>query len=288
MKLNASSKRNKLIVLVSLWLALLLASIAVPVQAAGPNRWPNSMASTGDSITRAFNTGTVWFTDATWNSWSTGTNRSVDSHYLRILANNHRILGKHYNDARSGAKMIDLNSQINRVVWQKVDYVTILMGANDICTSSEDTMTPTATFTAQFQQAMTNLTKGLPKARIFVASIPDIYHLWDILHTNYQAVFTWDIFSICQSMLANPTSTYQGDVDRRARVRQHNIELNAQLADVCAHYTLCRFDNNAVFNTAFTTSDVSTIDYFHPSLNGQAKLAGVSWTATMAGFNFGG
>jgi hypothetical protein len=68
-------------------------------------------------------------------------------------------------------------------------------------------------------------------------------------------------------MLANPTSTYQGDVDRRARVRQHNIELNAQLADVCAHYTLCRFDNNAIFNPAFTISDVSTKDYFHPSMS---------------------
>jgi hypothetical protein len=113
MKLKTSSKGYKLIVLVSLWSALLLASIAGPVQAAGPNSWPNSMASTGDSITQAFNTGTVWLTDATWNSWSTGTNSNVDSHYLRILANNPRILGKHYNDARSGAKMIDLNSQIN-------------------------------------------------------------------------------------------------------------------------------------------------------------------------------
>ena len=36
--------------------------------------YPNSIASTGDSITRAFNTGSVPFTDAPANSWSTGTN----------------------------------------------------------------------------------------------------------------------------------------------------------------------------------------------------------------------
>jgi PKD repeat protein len=41
---------------------------------------------------------------------------------------------------------------------------------------------------------------------------------------------------------------------------------------------LARFDNNAVFNTKFTKSDVSG-DYFHPSVAGQAKLASVSWAA---------
>ena len=48
--------------------------------------YPNAIASTGDSITRAFNTGTLPFTDAPANSWSTGTNNTVLPHYLRILA----------------------------------------------------------------------------------------------------------------------------------------------------------------------------------------------------------
>lgn len=39
-----------------------------------------------------------------------------------------------------------------------------------------------------------------------------------------------------------------------------------------------RWGGNAVFNTAFTASDVSG-DYFHPSTAGQAKLAAVSWAA---------
>ncbi len=83
-------------------------------------------------------------------------------------------------------------------------------------------------------------------------------------------------------MLANPTSTKRADVNRRAAVRQRNIDFNTQLAQVCATYTNCIFDNNAIFNTAFTTSDVSTIDYFHPSVAGQKKLANTAWTA--AGF----
>jgi hypothetical protein len=84
-------------------------------------------------------------------------------------------------------------------------------------------------------------------------------------------------------MLANPRSTAQADLDRRARVRQREIDFNTQLAQVCAQYVHCRFDGNTVFNTAFTASDVSTRDYFHPSLAGQTKLASVSWSA---GFDF--
>ena len=49
------------------------------------------------------------------------------------------------------------------------------------------------------------------------------------------------------------------------------------LKNVCGLYTQCRFDNHAVFNTAFTAGDVSTRDYFHPSVAGQAKLAAGTW-----------
>ena len=82
-------------------------------------------------------------------------------------------------------------------------------------------------------------------------------------------------------MLANPWSNSSADVARRARVRQRNIDYNTVLGQVCATYTLCRFDSNAVFNTAFVRSDVTTRDYFHPSVNGQAKLAAITWNAAV-------
>jgi hypothetical protein len=104
-----------------------------------------------------------------------------------------------------------------------------------------------------------------------------------VLKDNYWARLAWRAYGICQSMLANPRSTAQADIDRRARVRQREIDFNTQLAQVCAQYIHCRFDGNAVFNTAFTASDVSTRDYFHPSLAGQTKLARVSWSV---GFDF--
>ena len=245
---------------------------------AGLNGYPSSMAATGDSITRAFNTGFVPFTDAPWNSWSTGALRPW-THYRRILAANPQIFGRNYNNARSGARVADLERQAGITVLQGVEYVTILIGANDACASSEAAMTPVAEFRAQFERAMTTLSAGLPAARILVVSIPDPYRLWLILHDDPRAVLAWRLTGFCRSMLERPTSTAPVDETRRQRVRQRVVDFNGQLNQVCAFYVQCRFDGNAVFDYPFRTEHVSTRDYFHPSLAGQRTLAEVTWAA---------
>jgi lysophospholipase L1-like esterase len=175
--------------------------------------------------------------------------------------------------------MADLPGQMATVATQKAGYVTVLMGANDVCTSSESTMTSVDAFRASFTQALQTVTAGSPSTLVSVSSIPNIYQLWSVLKGNSSARFVWSLFGVCQSMLANPTSTKQADIDRRARVLQRETDFNAVLAQVCAQFTQCRFDGNAVFNTTFTASDVTTRDYFHPSISGQKKLAAVSWSA---------
>ncbi|MGH3649001.1 MAG: SGNH/GDSL hydrolase family protein [Micromonosporaceae bacterium] len=244
---------------------------------------PNSMAGLGDSITRAFNA-CGWYFDCTSRSWSTGSYSTVNSHYRRILAKNPAIYGKNHNDARSGAKMTDLAGQAGTAAGQGVEYVTIEMGANDACTSSESTMTAVATYRSQLDAALARLKSGLPNAKVFIASVPDIKRLWYIGKDNSDAVSTWNGFGICQSMLANPRSTAQADEDRRNRVRQRVIDFNTQLAQACTNYGAnCRFDGNAVFNYPFVLSQVSTWDYFHPNVSGQAVLASTSYAA---GFNW--
>jgi lysophospholipase L1-like esterase len=241
--------------------------------------YPNSMASTGDSITQAYNTGFFPFTDNPSASWSTGTDSSVNSHYLRLLALNPAISGQAHNDSRSGARMVDLNGQMATVVGQHVDYVTVLMGGNDVCQPTVAQMTSVDDFRAQFTAAMTTVTTGSPAARVYIVSIPNVYQLWSTLKDNAAARFVWSIFGVCQSMLANPLSTSKRDVRRRDQVLQREIKFNTVLEQVCSNYPQCRFDGNAVFNFAFPASDVSTRDYFHPSLAGQHDLAAGSWSA---------
>ena len=260
--------------------AAVIAVAAAPAPAAAQTAEPipNSMSSLGDSITRGFNA-CGWYVDCPSRSWSTGDYASVKSHYSRILTKNSLISGKNYNDSRSGAKMVDLDGQAATAVSRGVDYVTIEMGANDACTSSESAMTPVSTYRSQFQAAINRISGALPNARIFVGSVPDIKRLWFIGKDSSSARSAWSAYKICQSMLANPTSTAQVDVDRRNRVQQRVIDFNTQLSQVCAATPHCKFDGNAIFNYPFVLSQVSGWDYFHPNTAGQTVLADTSYRA---------
>ncbi|NJP33851.1 SGNH/GDSL hydrolase family protein [Micromonospora thermarum] len=268
--------RRALATLASLVTLVLIAATPAVADSGPP---PNSMASLGDSITRGFNA-CGWYTDCTSRSFSTGDYSTVNSHYLRIRAVNPTINGRNHNDARSGAKSADMYGQAGTAVSQGVGYVTMLIGANDACTSSESSMTSVATFRANIDSALNRLKAGLPTAKVFLISVPDIHRLWFVGKDNGSARSAWSLFGICQSMLANPTSTAQADVDRRNRVRQRVIDFNTQLAAACAAYGAnCLFDNNAVFGYPFTLSQLSGWDYFHPNTSGQQVLASVSYAA---------
>lgn len=265
------------------WLAALVAATMLiglaPAAAATAPPLPGSIAAVGDSISQAASTGGSLGTDYPANSWSTGTNSTVNSHYLRLLALNSGIADKNYNRSVSGAKMADLAGQMQTAAALQPDYLTVLIGGNDLCTDTAAQMTEVIDFRLQFETAMARLASDSPNTNIYLSSIPNVYHLWELFKGNWWARLIWSAGNICQSLLANPTSTNQTDVARRAMVAERNVDYNAQLAQVCAAYATCRWDGNAAYNTVFTTSDASG-DYFHPSIAGQAKLAAVSWAAS--------
>jgi lysophospholipase L1-like esterase len=273
--MNSGGKlRGRSFVMVVAAVAMVV-GLVTPANAAPP--LPSSMAAIGDSITQAFDVCCI-YGDHPGKSWSTGTDQgdTILSQYERILASNPAIAGNGHNDAVTGATMADAAGQAATAVSQQVQYVTILMGANDACTSSIDTMTSVADFQARFQAAMDTLEAGLPAdAHVFVASVPNVYRLWKVLHTNLLAQAVWAAAQICQSLL----STSNTEQERRTvalRVR----DFNTVLAAVCAQYANCLYDGSTVFNFAFKASQVSTLDYFHPSVYGQTALARVTWTAS--------
>jgi lysophospholipase L1-like esterase len=237
---------------------------------------PDSIAGIGDSITRATDV-CCWYGDHPPQSWSTGGGAldGIQSHYERLRALNPAISGRNYNDARAGARMRDAAAQAQTAVAQQARYVTILMGANDVCTSSPSTMTSVDDFRAQFSAAMGILATGLPAgSHVFVSSIPNVYRLWQVLRTNAAAQVVWAVAGICQSML----SPFRTEAERQAVLARERA-FNQVLADVCAvqYAAICRFDDLAVFNYPFAASHVSRLDYFHPNLAGQATLASITW-----------
>jgi lysophospholipase L1-like esterase len=256
-----------------------LLSTALPAHASSLGL-PNSMAAVGDSITRAFDA--TWcpfpYSDCTAYSWSTGTNASVNSQYLRILARNPKINGHAFNDAKTGAQMSALDGQLATAASQHIEYATVLMGANDICTSSISTMTSTSTFQSEVQKALADFFAADPRAHLYLSSLPNIFQLWSVLHGNLAAQAVWALFKICQSMLAASNTDAQ-----RQQVVGREMADNQALAAACSAYARCRWDQYAGYNDAFPASDISTLDYFHPNVTGQQAIAAITWKASYWG-----
>lgn len=235
------------------------------------------MAALGDSITLGTSS-CSGFGSCLANSWATGTSASVGSHALRLKAiqpagSTFTSFTFAVNGANSGA----LNAQAVKAVGQSANYVTIEIGANDACTRTVSAMTAPATFESNIRTALGTLSASSAKPEILVASIPNLHRMYDLNKSSSSARITWGLLQICQSMLANPTSTKTADVQRRLAVQAQVDRYNAILAAACSQTPKCRFDGGAVANYQFVKTDISTRDYFHPSLAGQTTLARITW-----------
>jgi lysophospholipase L1-like esterase len=249
------------------------AAPAAPKAPAAPARpWnvhPASVAALGDSITRGFDACNP-LADCPDVSWATGSRSSVDSITHRLTAAAPGTKG--WNLAATGARVRDLPAQAKAAAARRPAMVTILIGANDACTSSPATMTPVADFRAAFARALAYLHRTLPATQVLVASIPDLEHLWSVGHGNVIGKQLWKL-GLCPSMLSDSDSTGAAATARRAQVRDRVVAYNAAMGDVCRAYTRCRYDGGAVFRYAFGTDELSAWDFFHPNARGQRELA---------------
>ena len=279
-----ASRAGSIVFALILSLTLVLGLTPAAAAAAETAPVPSSMAAVGDSITQAASTAGSLGADAPQNSWSTGWSTSVDSHAERLGLPTTSA----HNLSVSGAKVGNLRAQMVNVAGLTPDpgYLTVLIGGNDLCTDTVESMTSESAFESAFKDAMSTLYAQSSGTYVYVVSIPDVYQLWKLFKGNFWARFIWSSADICQSLLANPTSTKKVDEDRRLAVRARNQAYNAIMASICdstAFRSRCHHDQGAVFNTQLVASDVSG-DYFHPSASGQNRLAQRSWEA---GFRFG-
>lgn len=231
------------------------------------------MVALGDSITAGFGS-CLAPTACPRNSWSTGEGAQVVSHYRRILARNPALRGHATNLAKPAASVSALPGQAAAAVAVPVDYVTILVGANDACRGS---MTAVETFRAHVDEALTTIRNGMPNASILLVSIPNVYRVWEVGHDNRIAVASWRS-GPCPNLLENPTSTAPADVARRQAFADRIAAYNAQLASGCrAAGARCRFVDVSGF--AFDFTMLSAIDFFHPNASGQDALADLTYPA---------
>ncbi|WP_369222515.1 SGNH/GDSL hydrolase family protein [Streptomyces sp. R39] len=243
------------------------------------DRSPASIAAVGDSITRGFDACTV-LSDCPEVSWATGTSDQVDSLAVRLLGRA-RAADHSWNYAETGARMADLPGQMVDAVVRRPQLVTVMVGANDACRTSVRAMTSVADFRAEFEDALGTLRRSLPKTQVYVASVPNLKRLWSEGRTNPLGKQVWKL-GICPSMLADADDLTSAATVRRDKVQQRVEEYNKVLEEVCAKDRRCRFDGGAVYAYRFGTGQLSRWDWFHPSTDGQSKLAAIAYRAITA------
>ncbi|WDG31525.1 SGNH/GDSL hydrolase family protein [Streptomyces sp. CA-278952] len=238
------------------------------------NPRPGSVAAVGDSITRGFDACSV-LADCPEVSWATGSDDAVRSLAVRLLGPS-GAADRSWNHAVSGSRMVQLPEQMALAAKERPELVTVMTGANDACRDSVRLMTPVADFRASFEASMRQLRAGAPKAQVYVSSVPDLKRLWSTGRVNELGKKIWQL-GICQSMLADADDLGPAAVARRDAVRERVVAYNGVLRDVCAKDRYCRYDGGAVFDFRFTGTQLSKWDWFHPSRDGQARLAEIAY-----------
>ncbi|MFF0190483.1 SGNH/GDSL hydrolase family protein [Streptomyces sp. NPDC005244] len=243
------------------------------------DRSPASMAAVGDSITRGFDACSV-LSDCPEVSWATGSDPRVRSLAVRLLGRT-GAAERSWNYAVTGARMDDLPGQMAQAATRRPELVTVMAGANDACRASTSAMTSVTAFRRSFQDALDTLRGTLPKTQVYVSSVPDLKRLWSQGRGNALGKQIWKL-GICPSMLGDADSLTSAATLRRDRVQDRVEAYNQVLREVCAKDRHCRFDGNAVFDYRFGTDQLSHWDWFHPSTDGQARLAEIAYRTVTA------
>lgn len=253
---------------VALIVGLLLAGCASP----GGDPPRPFYAALGDSITRGTNLDVEHRGESPGDSWATGDvpDDGVESHYERLVKLDPAWAGRAANDARSGARMRELAEQATLAVSQHATYVTILLGMNDACGRN---MTSVEDFRAQFRAGVDVLDGLANGSTVYVLSLPDAGALLAMAGNDTRVRQVWDGLRVCPPLLSSRVTDEQ-----RAAVLARLDAFNAVLREESARAGFA-FDAGAVHGALASPEDIGTLDYFHPSLRGQARLAEVSWSA---------
>jgi lysophospholipase L1-like esterase len=279
---------------VLLVLTLALAFLTTAAYAKDPQLVPRRLSSTGDSISAGIdvdyygqNSNASWVNGyyGFWE-WLFGYT-NVKSHNQRITANWGSRYRANYMDAVSGADMFDFPTQTSQAVSQSAYYVTVFMGHNDVCQNTFAEIPSDAVFEAQFRAGMENLKNGLPNgATVYVMAIVDIRRLYDVGQDLYalgilDCEIVWATSLLhwfpCGTML-NPLNSEADRIYTRSR----NIAFNNILESVTAEYNAndshhYYYFTNLPFVYPFQLGDISNLDCFHPSGQGQKTLSRESW-----------
>ena len=251
----------------------LVALIAVSTASSAPTNSgpPTSIAAIGDSITTGACTDPTC-ADRPQNSWSTGSNPAVGSHFLRLRAiRNGKVEVKRFNLASNGATIADFASQATEAVRDRAAYATVELGENDLCSGTKP-----ADFRAKLERGLSVLSRRRVPVKVLLLSIENEAAHWRALRNDPKAATALKAGATLDCGLGyTATSSLRSKVETRARL------LNGIINAVCSEHPDCLYDGGTYFRLPLKASDYSSADYQHLSIEGQRALAAAEWKVAL-------
>lgn len=227
----------------------------------------------GDSISTGFNARRLG--DNREFSWSTGNGSGLNSQSVRI-AKKRNIPVVSYNEAIAGSTINDLQRQVNRLLRHTPDYVTITIGANDICQWDSDYSQNQLEFREKLTQVIRKLVSHNSNVKIIMIPIPNLYHLWEMSHKISGCQEIWDTMKMCQPLLDKSLT-----IDERLTFMERWEIANNIIAEMAYYFPdQIRFQPELA-NFRFEWHHLSPKDCFHPSIAGQNLMADFAWKAIL-------
>lgn len=227
---------------------------------------PKAMATLGDSLSAGF-------PGSASGSWATGT--SLKSHSARLKKLYPSL--QTYNFASPGAQVNAFSAQARSAVAKGVGYVTVMFGTNDVCNPLGGQPVPITTFRQRFAEGLSILKKGLPNAKIFVVSIPNLDSVrLALLNAGKTATTPY-----CTRFFANPSSTAESDVQRRTKLLSEIKFFNYVMATECTKVVGCKTDRMVVNSHKWKATELLEGDG-HWTKAGHQKISDITWAVGFA------
>jgi len=248
------------------------------------------LAGIGDSIMQGMDV-TALYQDQVGYSFAQGTSGQVSSLYSRYKLVSGLPGGEEFASVSGSTMIDDASTQATAICNQSAlpNRVVILLGSNDLCNASTASDFPSvATFRAALQTALDELAGCLPPGSwVHVLSVPRIDLLYQAVQSKQESVYdvTCPAFlaaiGICTIAGDDPTALHTqvnayNDGIQAEVVAAHDAYATAQGVEFTTDWSGTTA-NTSIGTFTFGADDVSSVDCFHPSAEGQRKLACAAW-----------
>lgn len=224
-------------------------------------------------------------------SWSTGLgSRKVESHAGRLKKLNRSISVSNF--AEPGANVENVwKTQLPKLrAWSQEaykksypDYLTLMVGANDICADSLEKSTSVKNYVSTYSKILNEILASSKSSRVLVSALPPYEDLIDSASAGLisfpglnKCGGFWKVAPLCKSI----THGGPGNKTRvAARVKEMNKALRQLVTSLRKRYgDRLRFAENV--SQRHIHQDDLSIDCFHPNAAAQNDLAEITWSHT--------